>query len=87
MLICLITTSDYVCIVESHMCISYVCLCVFLKFAYVVYFVSCELDAIRLTGFQTGSGQTGFSQKGNISFRFAIICFECQGVAAFCDML
>ena len=40
----------------------------------------------RLT-FQTGSGQTGFSQRGHMSIHFAIVCVKCARVAIFCHML
>ena len=40
-----------------------------------------------ITGFQTGSGQTGFSQKGHISLHFAICCYKCAHVVACCSSL
>ena len=40
----------------------------------------------QLTGFQTGSGQTGFPQKGHISILFAILCFKCARVVTFCHI-
>ena len=38
-------------------------------------------------GFQTGSGQTGFSQKGHKSHIFVIFRFKCPHVATFCVFL
>ena len=39
------------------------------------------------TGFQKGSGQTGFSQKGRKFLTFIIFVFESAHVATFCRML
>ena len=47
-----------------------------------------------LTGFQTGSGQTGCSQKGDLFLHFAIVCLNVrtcchmpQDAVAVCNML
>ena len=43
----------------------------------------------KIAGFQTGSGQAGFSQKGRTSnpLHFAVFCFKCAYVATFCHIL
>ena len=47
----------------------------------ILYYII--LSRAIVIGFQTGSGQTGFSQKGHISWHFIILCFKCARVATF----
>ena len=44
-------------------------------------------NGAKLTGFQTGSGQMGFSQKGHISLHVAVCCFKCARVGKLLHML
>ena len=46
------------------------------------------LEETRVTGFQTGSGQTGFSQKGHISIHFVTFVLSAHVLphfVIFCD--
>ena len=45
------------------------------------------LNRLPTAGFQTGSGQMVFSQKGHVSIHFAIFCIKCARVDAFFNML
>ena len=40
----------------------------------------------RVTGFRTGSGQSGFSQKGHNSLHFVALWSKCALVTTFCNI-